>query len=205
VLKEVIELQYPSNYQVRRTVVLFRCDWYNQVGKTVGLRDDKHFKSINVQSFWYKTDPFILADQAKKIFYLQDTTPQCKDWRVVQKFEHRNIYDVAETEEGSHDVHQDDYCSEIRTTSPVDYMSNAQWRDLIAKWSDPKNMVRGSFHILFFANQFWKDLLILTIWSHLTCSLSCSKHVQRPSGTAVKWSIIRLQVLAAMWQPYMHM
>jgi len=77
----------------------------------VGLRDDKHFKSINVQSFWYKTDPFILADQAKKIFYLQDTTPQCKDWRVVQKFEHRNIYDVAETEEGSHDVHQDDYCN----------------------------------------------------------------------------------------------
>jgi len=111
VLKEVIELQYPSNYQVRRTVVLFRCDWYNQVGKTVGLRDDKHFKSINVQSFWYKTDPFILADQAKKIFYLQDTTPQCKDWRVVQKFEHRNIYDVAETEEGSLDVHQDDYCN----------------------------------------------------------------------------------------------
>ena len=104
-------MQYPSNYQVRRTVVLFRCDWYNQVGKTVGLRDDKHFKSINVQSFWYKTDPFILSDQAKKIFYLQDTTPQCKDWRVVQKFEHRNIYDVAETEEGSHDVHQDDYCS----------------------------------------------------------------------------------------------
>ena len=111
-LKEVIELQYPSNYQVRRTVVLFQCDWYNQVGKTVGLRDDKHFKSINVQSFWYKTDPFILADQAKKIFYLQDTTPQCKDWRVVQKFEHRNIYDVAETGEGSHDVHQDDYCSD---------------------------------------------------------------------------------------------
>ena len=111
-LKEVIELQYPSNYQVRRTVVLFRCDWYNQVGKTVGLRDDKHFKSINVPSFWYKTDPFILADQAKKIFYLQDTTPQCKDWRVVQKFEHRNIYDVAEIEEGNHDVHQDDYCSD---------------------------------------------------------------------------------------------
>lgn len=112
VLKEVIELLYPSNYDVRRTVVIFRCDWYNQEGKTVGLRDDKHFKSINVKSFWYKTDPFILAQQAKKIFYLQDTTPQWSDFRVVQKFEHRNIYDVAETEQGSHEVHQDDYCSE---------------------------------------------------------------------------------------------
>ncbi|XP_066338417.1 uncharacterized protein [Miscanthus floridulus] len=111
VLKEVIELQYNSNLQVRRTVVLFRCDWFKQEGKTIGLRDDEHFKSINVQSLWYKTDPFILATQSKKIFYLQDTSLG-KDWRVVQKFEHRNIYDVAEKDEASHDVHQDDYCSD---------------------------------------------------------------------------------------------
>ncbi|XP_066333088.1 uncharacterized protein [Miscanthus floridulus] len=111
VLKEVIELQYNSNLQVRRTVVLFRCDWFKQEGKTIGLRDDGHFKSINVQSLWYKTDPFILATQSKKIFYLQDTSLG-KDWRVVQKFEYRNIYDVAEKDEASHDVHQDDYCSD---------------------------------------------------------------------------------------------
>jgi len=30
----------------------------------------------------------------------------------VQKFEHRNLYDVAEKEEASHEVHQDDYCSD---------------------------------------------------------------------------------------------
>jgi hypothetical protein len=111
VLKEVIELEYNSNLQVRRTVVLFRCDWFNQEGKTRVPRDDRHFKAINVQSLWYKTDPFILATQSKKIFYLQDTSLG-KDWRVVQKFEHRNIYDVAEKDEVSHDVHQDDYCSD---------------------------------------------------------------------------------------------
>jgi hypothetical protein len=64
-----------------------------------------------VQSLWYKTDPFILSSQAKKIFYIQDTSLG-KDWRVVQKFEHRNIYDVAEKDEGNHDVHQDDYHSD---------------------------------------------------------------------------------------------
>ncbi|XP_066385135.1 uncharacterized protein [Miscanthus floridulus] len=58
-----------------------------------------------------ETDPFILATQSKKIFYMQDTSLG-KDWRVVQKFEHRNIYDVAEKDEDSHDVHQDDYCSD---------------------------------------------------------------------------------------------
>jgi hypothetical protein len=75
----------------------------------VGLRDDKHFKSINVKSFWYKTDPFILAQQGKEIFYLQDTTPQ---WSVSELSRNLNIYDVAETEQGSHEVHWDDYCSE---------------------------------------------------------------------------------------------
>jgi hypothetical protein len=111
VLKEVIELKYNSNLQKIRRVYLFRCDWYNQVGKTRGIRDDAHFKSINVQSFWYKNDPFIFASQAKKVFYLADTSLG-KDWRVIQKFEHRCTYDVPEKEETSHDVNQDDYCSD---------------------------------------------------------------------------------------------
>jgi hypothetical protein len=46
----------------------------------------------------------------KRYFYIQHTSLG-KDWQVVQKFEHRNIYDVAEKDEGSHDVHQDDYHS----------------------------------------------------------------------------------------------
>ena len=76
-------------------MVLFRCDWYNQEGKTVGIKDDEHFKSININSFWYKSDPFILATQSTKIFYLQDNDLG-NDWRVVQKFEHKGIYDVPE-------------------------------------------------------------------------------------------------------------
>jgi len=73
-LKEIIELEYNSNFQLRRIVVLFRCDWFNQEDKTRGPRDDSYFKSINVQSVWYKTDPFILSTHSKKIFYLEDTT-----------------------------------------------------------------------------------------------------------------------------------
>ena len=69
-------------------------------GNTMGIKDDGHFKSININSFWYKSDPFILATQSTKIFYLQDNNLG-NDWRVVQKFEHRGIYDVPE---------KDDYC-----------------------------------------------------------------------------------------------
>ena len=53
-------------------------------------------------------DPFILMTQARKIFYLQDTSLS-KDWWVVQKFEHRDMYDVNEIEPI---VHQDDHYSD---------------------------------------------------------------------------------------------
>ncbi|EAY97045.1 hypothetical protein OsI_18969 [Oryza sativa Indica Group] len=111
VLREILDLQYNSDLDIYRSVVLFRCDWFNQVGKTRGVRDDGHFKSINIQSFWYKDDPFILATQSKKIFYLQDTSLGNK-WRIVQKFEHRNMYNVSEKDDHIFDVHQDDNCSD---------------------------------------------------------------------------------------------
>ena len=50
----------------------------------------------------------ILVTQARKIFYMQDTSLG-KDWRVVQKFKQRDMYDVNEIEPI---VHQDDHCSD---------------------------------------------------------------------------------------------
>ncbi|CAO2175834.1 unnamed protein product [Urochloa humidicola] len=111
-LREVIELQYNSNLQFRWSVVLFRCAWYNQEGKTVGLRYDDHFKSINIKSVWYKSNPFILATQSRKIFYFQDNL-MGKDWRVVQKFEHRDMYNVPEWD-ADVVVHQDKYYSDTK-------------------------------------------------------------------------------------------
>jgi len=86
-------------------VVLFRCEWFSQDGKARTIRDDGLFRSINVERLWYKTDPFILATQSKKVFYVQDTQFG-ENWRVVQKFEHRSMYDVNEVELST--VHQDE-------------------------------------------------------------------------------------------------
>lgn len=46
--------------------------------------------------------------------------------------------------------------NEVRTTSPVGYMTDAEWRALVAKWSDPKNMVWVYCNI-FFIHLFSKD------------------------------------------------
>jgi hypothetical protein len=48
--------------------------------------------------------------------------------------------------------------NEIRTTSPVAYMTDAQWRALVAKWTDPKNMVCLSRLATFFHYHFPKDI-----------------------------------------------
>ncbi|KAK1650907.1 hypothetical protein QYE76_068712 [Lolium multiflorum] len=65
-LKSIIRLQYNSSGGVHRSVVLFRCDWFDLGGRKPGLDDDGHFKSVNTEKFWYKTDPFLLTSQATK-------------------------------------------------------------------------------------------------------------------------------------------
>ena len=61
------------------------------------MKDDGFMKSINHASCWFKDDPFILATQATKVFYLDDTKHR-GNWKVVQKFTHRHLWNVAENE-----------------------------------------------------------------------------------------------------------
>lgn len=97
-LKEIIELQYNKRDDgTTRSVVLFRCDWYKLDGKRTALKEDGFFKSINTGSLWYKDDCFILATQARQVFYLPDTKLG-RNWQVVQTFEHRHLFNVPEIE-----------------------------------------------------------------------------------------------------------
>jgi hypothetical protein len=53
--------------------------------------------------------------------------------------------------------------NEVPTTSLVDYMTDLQWKALVAKWTDPENMIWVSCHILLFHIQFAHNLLILRL------------------------------------------
>jgi hypothetical protein len=57
-----------------------------------------YFTSANNGAYWYQNDPYILAEQATKIFYLLDTLLQ-HPWRMVQKIEHRHLWSYNENEE----------------------------------------------------------------------------------------------------------
>ncbi|WVZ98199.1 hypothetical protein U9M48_043668 [Paspalum notatum var. saurae] len=109
-LKDIIQLQYNSDSIVERTVVLFRCDWFDTDGKKSRLKDDGFLKSINHGCRWYKDDPFILATQATKVFYMNDIK-HGGNWKIVQKFTHRHLWNVAENDIESAEIvlsYQDD-------------------------------------------------------------------------------------------------
>lgn len=111
-LTEIIELQYNSHANgTTRNVILFRCEWYKLDGKKTALKDDGLFRSINTGTLWFKKDCFILATQAKKIFYLPDNK-HGQNWQLVQTFKHRNLYNVAEQDACTAASYQQTECIE---------------------------------------------------------------------------------------------
>ena len=89
---DIIQLQYISSFEVHRCVVLLCCRWYNLFSKITKSRADDYFKSINVKAAYQTNEPFILANQATQIFSLEDTFARSDDWRVLQRFEQRNLF-----------------------------------------------------------------------------------------------------------------
>ena len=74
VIKEIWEVNY-----VKFSVCVFKCKW---VDSNIGVRtDDFGFTLVDMKNFAYKNEPFIMAEQAKQVFYVQD--PCDERWSVV--------------------------------------------------------------------------------------------------------------------------
>ncbi|MCL7029262.1 hypothetical protein MKW94_000249 [Papaver nudicaule] len=93
-LCDVIELEYTMGYRV----VLFKCDWFDLNPRRNRIRKDYTLTCIDVSNFWYKDQPFIFALQAQQVFYVNDHSFG-SNWKVVQKMQHRHIWDVPEVED----------------------------------------------------------------------------------------------------------
>ncbi|CAL2240280.1 unnamed protein product [Prunus armeniaca] len=60
------------------------------------------FTKINTKT-WYDDDPYILANMATQIVYLDDPKAG-SGWNVVQKMDHRNVYAIPELDPTDNDV-----------------------------------------------------------------------------------------------------
>lgn len=112
-LLTVILLHFRRGY----STFLFKCEWYNSDPKK--MKFDYHLTSLNVNNQWYIYDPYVLPNQAHKVFYLDD--PKLgHPWKVVQKIQYRHVWDVPEREEDEDHVNHDgDYDDDDGDTNDV--------------------------------------------------------------------------------------
>ena len=87
--------------------MLFKCQWFDLSSRKSNIHIDANIVSVNVSRTWYENDSYVLACQAKQIFYVNDTKLG-KNWRVVQKFQHRHVYDVPELQNDSMIISNDE-------------------------------------------------------------------------------------------------
>ncbi|XP_060672435.1 uncharacterized protein LOC132803435 [Ziziphus jujuba] len=91
VIEDIIVLDYRSKH----SVVLFRCAWFDTNVKKKKMITEFQITNINVTSYWYKNDPFVLASQAKQVFYVDDYK-MGQHWKVVRKVHHRHLWDFPD-------------------------------------------------------------------------------------------------------------
>ncbi|XP_057803357.1 uncharacterized protein LOC131018659 [Salvia miltiorrhiza] len=75
----------------------FRLDTKCYTGSKKTKQVDKHFISVNIGSRWYKEDPFVLPINVKQVFYVNDTKLG-KNWQIVQRVQHRHLWDLPRVE-----------------------------------------------------------------------------------------------------------
>ncbi|KAM6596625.1 hypothetical protein CsatA_007149 [Cannabis sativa] len=79
--------------------------------------------SINISSYWFEDDPFLLANQVNPVFYLDDIK-KGENWKVVQKVNHRQIWEIPsepEVDDGervvqNREAYQEDSSNNINLT-----------------------------------------------------------------------------------------
>ncbi|KAF7800959.1 uncharacterized protein G2W53_044548 [Senna tora] len=91
VLEDVYELSYVGNQKV----YLFKCHWWYVAHFERGYKVDKYgFISVNTKRSLNTNEPFVLASQAKNVFYLDDISDP--GWLVVVKTNPRDLFDVPQ-------------------------------------------------------------------------------------------------------------
>ncbi|KAH0729502.1 hypothetical protein KY290_000621 [Solanum tuberosum] len=97
-LTEILELQFVGG----RRVMLFRCAWFDVYDQERGIKVDEYgFVSVNRKRLLKVKEPFVLANQASQVFYVDDLSN--KGWHVVRKVQPRDSFDVGENTDGDLD------------------------------------------------------------------------------------------------------
>ncbi|CAL8137305.1 unnamed protein product [Prunus armeniaca] len=90
---------------VRKTAVsMSQCRWFDtNPNRPRSVKIDHGLLSLNINRTWYDDNPYILANMATQIVYLDDPKAG-SGWKVVQKMDHWNVYAILELDPTDNDV-----------------------------------------------------------------------------------------------------
>ncbi|KAK1421831.1 hypothetical protein QVD17_24494 [Tagetes erecta] len=92
-LDEVIELSFIRGYHV----ILFKCTWFDINRRNKNVIHEPHFISIDTSKNAYKEDPFIFANQAIQVFYINDSLKPNSHWKIIERIVHRHLWDIPDS------------------------------------------------------------------------------------------------------------
>ena len=90
VIQEIWELNY-----INFKIIMFKCNWVDSVSSV--RIDELGFTLVNLKRIGHKIDSFILASQAKQVFFLED--PSDSQWHVVLNPPNREYKDHINDDE----------------------------------------------------------------------------------------------------------
>ncbi|GJU15118.1 putative reverse transcriptase domain-containing protein, partial [Tanacetum coccineum] len=98
VLQEIWVLDYRF-----RQIPLFKCDWVNHKSGEVKHDPNLGYTLVDLNSLGHKDDPFILASQARQVFYVKDQIDKKLSivFRTPTK-NYKDTYDEVDEEFSSH-------------------------------------------------------------------------------------------------------
>ncbi|CAN1301921.1 hypothetical protein LINPERPRIM_LOCUS25197 [Linum perenne] len=93
-------------------MILFQCDWCDVYDKEKGAKVDEYgFVSVNLKKLLKPDEPFVLANQASQVFFVDDKNN--KNWHVAMRVEPRDTYALPVEEDESTYIEHHDEVTEV--------------------------------------------------------------------------------------------
>ena len=99
---EILEFSFIKGCRV----ILFKCVWFDTDRSRKHVKFEPHFISVDTTKQAYKEDPFVLANQATQVFYIDDPTNN-PGWQIIERSTHRHLWDIPENEDAENEDAED--------------------------------------------------------------------------------------------------
>lgn len=126
VIEEICKLEY-----TKLQILMFKCNWVDD--RSVKVLDNDRLTIVNLAKIGFKDDSFILASQAKQVFYVED--PIDSSWSVVLDTPTRDYFEnISESEYQEYVIQQSSEKLSTKYDATLDEDDSVVRKDCEGTW-----------------------------------------------------------------------